>query len=200
MIQHPASGLADKSPADPERGGTLMRAITLRAGLALAVLAGLTAGRAGAADKVKDFGDLFSAEAVKKANAIIAEIARAGTDLEVLAVAKMPRLKAEELDKLPKDDHKARQAFFLAWTVEEAKDAKADGIFILICNSPGHIQVIVDSATRKHFSKSQEEELGKILLDKFKETTGKKDEEAMPLRDKALLAAVEFVRDALKKK
>src|SRR6266849_5825350 len=76
------NGLADKSPADPGAGRTVMRAITLRAGLALAVMAGLTAGRATAAAKVKDFGELFSADAVKKANAVIAEVARAGTDVE----------------------------------------------------------------------------------------------------------------------
>jgi hypothetical protein len=177
-----------------------MRTITFRAGLALAVLAGLSAGRAEAAAKVKDFGDLFSAEAVKKANAVIAEIERAGVEVEVLAVAKMPRIKLEEFEKIAKDDNRAKLGFFAAWAREEAKDAHATGIFILISNSPGHIQVEVDAKTRKRFSTAQEEELIKLLLEKFKETTGKKDEEAMPLRDKALLSAVEFIRDALKKK
>ena len=74
------------------------------------------------------------------------------------------------------------------------------GVVVLICRSPGHIQVYSDKPTKNQgFTARDEELVMKELLEKMKEAKDKPEAEQAAIRDKGLLNAAEFVRDAYKK-
>src|ERR1700730_11480887 len=81
-----------------------------------------------AAPKVEDNAKIFGAEAVKKANAIIAEIEeKYKKDLVIETFSKVPAGKKDEFNKV-KDDRKKRDQFLDEWALEEAKDERVKGI------------------------------------------------------------------------
>src|SRR5262245_15155513 len=106
------------------------------AGLCLVVAA---ARAAAVAPEVKDEGKFFSADAVKKANEQIREIAhKHERDLLIETFAAVP---AEQADKVKGMSREERGKFFDTWARERAERAVVNGVYILICKEPTYIQV-----------------------------------------------------------
>lgn len=184
----------------------------LRVGLALLLLAPLTGGpiraqatkgkdlpKADARLVVDDGGGMFSAEGIKKAKTILAEVHDHYLfEMTILTFKDMPAEKKKTFEKLTTPAEKQR--LFNDWAVEEAKGRKARGVFVLVCRSPGYVHVIADKAIRDKGLTARDEELVKnFLLEKFREAKEQTEEEQDLIRDKGLRNAVEFVRDAYKK-
>jgi hypothetical protein len=143
---------------------------------------------------VVDKADFFSNDAIKQAKA----------DFALLQSANERRVVIHTINALP-DDAKAdfakrsgvkeKRDFWRQFAIEQAKTDKNADVFILICRSPGHVQVIADETMRKGgFVDKEEEDIAKIFIDKFNETKGKPPKETMALHDAALLAAVKELR------
>jgi len=99
-------------------------------------------------------------------------------------------------------DEKQRGKFFLDLARDLATADKARGIYILVCRSPGYVQVIADKATRERgFSLDDERKVRDILLEGFRAASKLEKEspqQAVEQRDKALLSAVQFVVEDLR--
>lgn len=155
---------------------------------------------------VSDPGELFSSDAIKKAKASMAEVKdRFSREMSIITYKELPEDRKKAYDKLDKEDKTARNRFFRDWAIEEAKGDRARGVFVLICRSPGQVHILADSAIRaKGFTIRDEEQVRDLLVARFREAKeakekNKSDEEQTTIRDKGLLAAVDFVKDAYKK-
>ena len=152
---------------------------------------------------VEDHAGLFTPEAVKRAKAVLAEVKLPmARELTVVTFKEIPAARKADFEKIGKDDREARKRFFTEWARQEAKEDRAKGIFVLVCRSPGYIQVLIDRATREHgFNQENEDRLAGLLLERFREAAKVKSEsEQQALRDKALVQAAEYVRDALRRR
>src|SRR5262249_22553435 len=127
-------------------------------GLADAV--GFVAGKFKDHSDIRDEGEFFSTEAKRKALESIAELRqRYGKDLVIETFKEIP---AER-----KKDYKAedRNRFFAAWANERAKTLGIDGVYILVCRAPSHLQVTVGNETRKKaFTTEDRNRLSELLL------------------------------------
>jgi hypothetical protein len=148
---------------------------------------------------VEDGGNLFSREAIAKAKSILAEASDVHSrEMYVVTFKDLPEAKWKQFEKV--ESAADRKRFFTDWAKDEARDDRARGVFVLISRKPGHIEILSDRALRdKGFSTRDEEQVLKMLLDKFKDAAGKQDDEQTNIRDKGLINAAEFVRDAYKK-
>lgn len=148
---------------------------------------------------VEDAGGMFSPEAIKKAKSVLSEIKDVQSrEMDIITFKGIPESKKIAFEKLKADE---RSKWFSEWAFDEAKTSKAKGVFVFICRSPGHIVVLVDKALRdKGFTATDEQRIRDVLAEKFRESTKiEKEDEKQTLRDKGLLNATEFVRDAYKK-
>jgi len=148
---------------------------------------------------VGDAAGMFSAEGIKKAKAIVAEVHdHFPFEMTIITTKEMPADRKKDFDKL--DNAADKPKFYTDWAIAEAKLHKARGIFVLVCRSPGHIHVLADKAIRdKGLTIRDEELIRDMLLEKFREAKDKPEAEQTELRDKGLVKATEFVRDAYKK-
>src|SRR5262249_42313189 len=86
-------------------------------------------------------------------------------------------------------DKEERTKFFEKWARDRAREEDVNGISILICKEPPHIQVEVGNHTReKAFTLKDRDELAKGLIGKFREKK----------YDEGLLDTVSFVAKRLK--
>ncbi|HEY1187028.1 MAG TPA: hypothetical protein VGE74_05190, partial [Gemmata sp.] len=105
--------------------------------------------------------------------------------------------------KLPENPAE-RPKFFRDWAKSAATGDKAKGVFVLLCRSPGYIEVIADAATvTRGFKQADEQRLRDIFRDALKESVqlekaGKPPEEVFAARDRGLENAVAFVITDLK--
>lgn len=105
--------------------------------------------------------------------------------------------------KLPEDKGEYAK-FFESWAKSAASGDRAKGIYVLICRSPGYVQILADKATRdRGFTAENEQRLRDMFLTAFKDAAaakkdGKSDEEVAKIRDKALSNAVEYASGILK--
>ena len=99
---------------------------------------------AAAVPRVNDEGKFFSPVAVERADRKISDIAREfRKELLVETVPGIPDRLQEKYKELGK------KAFFEGWAFQRGKDAGLNGIYILICKAPSHLQVEVGHATRQ---------------------------------------------------
>jgi hypothetical protein len=148
---------------------------------------------------VEDSASLFSADGIKKAKEILAELKDTGApEMNVVTFKELPESKKKDFEAA-KDKETTRTRFFTDWAKAESKGAR--GVFVLICVSPARIQTLVDKQLRdKGFTAKDETALADLLLAKFRETRKvEKEEEKAALRDKGLILAAEYVRDVYKK-
>jgi uncharacterized protein len=133
---------------------------------------------------IRDDGKFFAAETLDKANKKVREVyADTGIDLVIETFAAIPEGLKEEYEKLGKDK------FFLEWARRRGEELGVRGIYILICRSPGRVEVFVDRQTgRKAFTTTDRDKLVKKVLDKFREKQF----------DAGLLEGVDFVASTLK--
>jgi uncharacterized membrane protein YgcG len=134
--------------------------------------------------EVKDEGGFFSAEALKKAiQEIVGIQQRYGKELVVETVKEIPA-------DLKKDYTPAkRQEFFYKWARDRARAGKVNGVYVLICKDPSHLQVEVGNETQKKaFTIKDRDKMAQILLTKFREKKF----------DEGLSEAVKFFETTLK--
>ena len=139
--------------------------------IAIAALLLLTT-RAGAADEipsaagVHDNAGIFGAEAVGKANDAIKQIGdRHHRDLRIETYSQLPD------DQRAAFDRQGKARFFSEWAAERAHGAGVNGVLILICMSPGHVEVVdAGQGSEKVFTARDRDELsptmGKVLGEK----------------------------------
>jgi hypothetical protein len=134
--------------------------------------------------EVKDDAGFFSAEAVKKANVIIKEIKNQfDKDLIIETYKAIPK------DLLNQFEKEGKSPFFRDWARSRAKSLEVNGVFILICKDPGHLEVEVGNVTgQKAFTTGNRDKLAGLLLEKFRAKEF----------DRALLDGSEYVQQTLK--
>lgn len=134
-----------------------------------------------AAPEIKDHANFFSSTAVGKANEEISAINRKyRKDLSIETFDTPPADQAEKYAQAGR----ARDEFYNAWARDRAKNARVNGIYVLITKKPAHIQVEVGNETqRKAFTLENRNKLRDILLDAFKKNE----------HDKGLLEGVRYV-------
>ncbi|MFO0824147.1 MAG: hypothetical protein U0792_13715 [Gemmataceae bacterium] len=183
--------------------GTMIAAILTGGLIATPVLA-TAAKPVKASGKLVVFGNdgdskLFTSDGVTRAeNALNNTSFDHGLTVTVDIYAKPPEGKTVPADEA----EKAR--FFHNWAVDVAKGDKAKGVYILICRSPGYVQVIADKTTRdRGFSDANEKQLRDKLLGSFRAAKVAKDEgkpeaDQFKLRDEGLSEAIGFIISDLK--
>src|SRR5437879_3116913 len=116
-----------------------------------------------------------------------------GLTMTIDTYAKIPDAKKGAYSEANKDK------FFKDWAKELATGDKARGIYVLVCRSPGYVEIIADKETRdRGFSHDNEVKLKDILLKAFREAKDKSEAEQHQIRDNALKAAVDYVISDLK--
>jgi uncharacterized protein len=133
---------------------------------------------------VRDEAHFFSDDARKQADRKLREIYREyGKDLLIETFAEIPADREEAFKK------EGKESFFAAWARERARDEVVNGVYVLICKKPGHIQVEVGNHTRqKAFTLSNRDKLLRLMLDRFREKKF----------DEALTEAVKYFADTLR--
>ena len=141
--------------------------------------------------KVNDEGKFFSPEAVEKANQKIREIYKdLNKELLIETVPAVPADMQARLKDMQAKSKDGKNQFFSDWVNKRAKDAVVkEGICILLCKDPPHLQIEVDKATRaRGFTLQDRDALLKKMVGLLRE---KKN-------DEALAAAVEDVQSTLR--
>jgi hypothetical protein len=148
------------------------------------LLALVFAGRTDAvAPEIRDGGKFFSAEAIKKANKEIHEIAKKyDRDLLIETFATIPGEQAERVKSLSREE---RAKFFHNWAMDRADSAVVHGVYILVCREPSFLEIIITAKGREAFDKPSFESLRTLLLTAFREKR----------YDEGLQSGVDFVRD-----
>ena len=135
------------------------------------------------APEIRDGGKFFSAEASKKANKEIREIAKKyDRDLLIETFATIPGDQAERVKGM---SHEERAKFFRNWATDRAESAVVHGVYILVCREPAFLEIIITAKGRQAFDSQSFEKLRTLLLTAFREKR----------YDEGLQNAVDFVRE-----
>jgi uncharacterized protein len=139
---------------------------------------------AAAVARVNDEAKLFSPEEVNRADEKIREISRQfQRDLAIDTLEGIPA------DMQAQFEQSGKAKFFRDWAVRRAEAAGVKGIYVLISKTPGHLEIIVDRATRQRaFTADDRDSLAKDMLSLLKEKR----------YDAALAKAVNFVESRLR--
>jgi uncharacterized membrane protein YgcG len=140
------------------------------------------------APEIKDSAGFFKPEAVGKANKDIREIARS-YDRDVL-IETFPAIPGGDSQRVKGLSVPEREKFFANWASDRADAAVVNGIYILVCKEPAHLQVVVTEKSRDVFDREAKSKLRGILLKNFREKH----------YDQGLQDAIQFIRDKLAKK
>jgi uncharacterized protein len=143
----------------------------------------------GAAADVRDNARLFSPETVTEARAIIKDIeAKFKHSVTVETFDSIPDDKKAAFEKARKSKTDAAR-FFQQWAIDRARASGAQGVFILISKTPGHVEVISDRRETKthNFTAVDAQDLARQLVGDFREKKF----------DEGLLAALESVRTTM---
>jgi uncharacterized protein len=161
------------------------RARSILVAAAVALLAAAPA--AAVTPGVKDEAHFFSAGAVEKADRVIRDVKeRYHKDLLLETVKTPPD---DQADKVKKMDRPERERFFEEWAGKRSRQEGVQGVYVLICKEPGHVQVEVGDETRQRaFTVENRDRLRDILVKAFKAKE----------YDEGLLDGVEYVRHAIK--
>ena len=131
----------------------------------LAPLALLMSAAPALADRgVRDDAHFFKQDAVNDANKMIDQIyQRHHRDVMVETVAQVPDDQKQELEQQGKD------SFFKTWAAQRFRDLHVNGILILICKDPAHLQLNVGNQTESHFlPREDQSDLSRQLLGDFR--------------------------------
>ena len=112
---------------------------------------------------VYDGGSLFKSEGIERAKSAMSNTQfDHGLTLHIDTHSAIPAGKKAPTTK------EERAKFFHDWANELAKNDKAKGIYVLVCRSPGYVQVIADKTTRdRGFSPHDEDKIRDIFADAF---------------------------------
>jgi uncharacterized membrane protein YgcG len=156
-----------------------VRRLTITGKALLPVVVLLFIGRAlGGIHQVWDQAHLFKYETIQQADEILQEIHdKYHKDLMIETFASIPD------DFKGKLDQQGPDKFFDGWAMAEGQELHLNGLLILVCGQPRHIQVALGLATRqKAFTDADRSELVELI--QF---------------DKGLLDGIRFVRDRIEK-
>jgi S1-C subfamily serine protease len=136
---------------------------------------------------IRDGGMFFSADALKKANEAIKDLAKnQDRDLLLETFAQVPE---GERDKVKGMDKEQRARFFRNWARERMRAEGVLGVYILVCREPAHLTVEMPEAVHGVFDEAATKKLVDLLLERFKEKKF----------DEGLAEAVQFVRERFEK-
>jgi uncharacterized protein len=148
---------------------------------------------------VYDGGKLFTDAGIDKAKAAFSDAKfEHGLILTIDTYKEIPE------DRKGSYKKETDSKFFKDWALSLAKEDRAKGIYVLVCRSPGFVEVLADKTTRERgFSNDNEQKLRNLLLDSFKDAktareAGKPESDQFKIRDSALLASVSYVITDLK--
>jgi len=133
---------------------------------------------------VKDDAKLFSPETLEKANKKIRALyGESRKDVVIETYLTIPA----DLEKKYKELGKAK--FFAEWAAQRVNDLGVNGVYILICKDPAHLQIAVDEQTRKKaFSLADRDKLARKMLEQFRDKKF----------DAGLLEGIDFIGSTLK--
>ena len=94
-----------------------------------------------AVPEVRDDGHFFKPETLKKANDIIREIHDEFKQDLVIETFQTPPGGEEKAKQLKATTGEARERFFKDWLRQRAEAERVGGVYVLICRSPGHVEV-----------------------------------------------------------
>jgi uncharacterized membrane protein YgcG len=135
---------------------------------------------------VKDEAGFFSETAIRKANDAMRDIERRFHKDFVIETFRTPP--DEQADKVRNMAKAERERFFNEWAVRRAREETVNGIYVLICKEPGHLEVEVGNKTRQEaFTLANRDHLRDLLAERFR------DKEY----DRGLLDAVDYVGKTL---
>ncbi len=133
---------------------------------------------------VKDDGKFFSAEALEKANKKIRQLyTDFGCDVVVETVPAIPADLEAKYKELGKDK------FFLHWAEKRAGELGVNGVYILVCKSPGRVEVVIGGPTgKRRFAVGGRDRIVNKMLGPFRDKKF----------DEGLTAALDFIENTLK--
>jgi endonuclease/exonuclease/phosphatase family metal-dependent hydrolase len=132
---------------------------------------------------IRDDAGLFSDEALAKAKKQIAALTdQYHRDLRFETFAGVP---ADQADKFADLNREERAKFFRTWAEDQAKAQKLNGVYILVCKQPGHVEIVVSREARATFDRQPVRKLRDLLIKKF-------DDKQF---DDGLLEAVQVVQE-----
>jgi hypothetical protein len=146
---------------------------------------------------VEDDGGLFSEDGIKRAKETLSAWRdKLPQEVYIHTMKELPKSDKTTWEKIDKKNTSAVNDFWAELAKNGARTSKAKGIYMLICRSPGHIQVITDRPTRERgFQGSNERKVIALLRDSFTEAKEKPEKEQSEIRDKGLLKAIEYIKD-----
>ncbi len=114
--------------------------------------------------RVHDGGKFFKPETIQQADAILEHVQKAyGKDVVVETFESVP-------ESLRTQFEQDRRAFFEKWLRERARHYGVNGVFILICREPGHLQLEPGDQTHtKAFTFKDRDEVVKLIAAAFRE-------------------------------
>src|SRR5262249_35718562 len=115
--------------------------------------------------QVEDTAGLFKPETVQEANARIERIHKqAGKQVAVFTVKEIPeeRKKGRNVEGAFADAEERRKMFD-EWARERMRERRIEGVHILICQNPRHIEITVSEDTEPLFGKWYRDHLRKRL-------------------------------------
>ena len=135
--------------------------------------------------QVWDQAHFFKAQTITQVDQILADIhEKYHKDLMIETFASIPD------DFKQKFQQDGKEQFFKNWALSEGRSLELNGLIVLICGEPRHVQIELGLATRqKAFTEADRDELLHIITTAFK---GKEF-------DKGIVDAAEFVRDRMDK-
>ena len=117
------------------------------------------------ASEIRDDAGFFSTETVKKAENITHNLKiKYKKDVRVETFASVPENKKSEYTE------ETKNKFFADWARDRAHAEQLNGIYILICRNPSHLQIGVGNQTIREnlFSNDDRDNVKQILIDNFK--------------------------------
>jgi uncharacterized membrane protein YgcG len=133
---------------------------------------------------IKDDGKFFKPETLEKGNKKIREIYEKYK--KDVVIETIPSLTADQEAKMKEE---GREKFFAKLALDRARALGVNGIYIILCKKPTHLQVHMDPGTQKRaFTTANRRTLIEKMISMFKEEKF----------DEGLLAGLEVIDSALK--
>lgn len=119
------------------------------------------------ASGVIDRAAFFSESAVAAANARLDQLRQqTGRELRIETFPEIPPSRQAEWAGRSQAE---RREFFQKWVREAAAESRSEGLFVLVCRQPSHLEVGMSSALKNAgFTSEQRQEVVKTLLTTFK--------------------------------
>jgi hypothetical protein len=116
---------------------------------------------------IKDKAELFSETAIKKAVEEIRSIQKK-TEREVV-VETFPQVPASDRERVKEMNRDERERYFRSWAQERMRSQAINGVLVLICKEPRHLQIQYSGRLRDVFSEADTKKMVDQLVSKFKD-------------------------------